>query len=82
MRIVWDEIKRQTNIKDHGLDFADLDVGFFERALVVETYSDRWIAFGEFRGLAIIAVVYKQLGTEGISVISMRPASMKERKLL
>ena len=29
-----------------------------------------------------IAVVFAALGTEGVSVISMRPASLKERILL
>ena len=29
----------------------------------------------------VLTVVFKRLGTEAISVISMRPASRKERKL-
>ena len=32
MRIVWDEAKRLTNLAKHGLDFADLDTGFFSEA--------------------------------------------------
>jgi uncharacterized DUF497 family protein len=30
MQIVWDEIKRQANIKKHRLDFAALDECFSE----------------------------------------------------
>ena len=82
MLIVWDEIKRQANIANHGLDFADLDVEFFSRALVRATYSDRLIALGEFRNEMIVAVVFKTLGSEAISMISMRPASRRERSLL
>jgi uncharacterized protein len=40
------------------------------------------MAIGEFRGIAILAVVFAALGTEAISVISMRDASRKERKVL
>lgn len=80
--IVWDEIKRRSNLANHGLDFADLDIEFFAHALVRPTHSDRLIAFGEFRGEAIIAVVFKPMGDEAVSVISMRPASRKERSLL
>ena len=82
MRIVWDEIKRQSNVANHGLDFADLDDGFFSRALVRATYSDRLMAFGEFRSEMIVAVVFRPLGSEAISVISMRPASRRERGLI
>ena len=57
--IVWDEPKRQANLADRGLDFADLDEAFF-----------------------LDAVVFAPLGTEGFSVVSMRPASRKERALL
>jgi uncharacterized protein len=28
VRIVWDEVKRQTNLQKRGLDFADLEDGF------------------------------------------------------
>ncbi len=34
MIIVWDEPKRLANIDKHGLDFADLSLEFFERALI------------------------------------------------
>jgi uncharacterized DUF497 family protein len=52
------------------------------RALVRRTQSDRLIGFGEFRGETSVAVVLEPLGSEAISVISMRPASRKERSLL
>jgi uncharacterized DUF497 family protein len=69
------------NLAKHGLDFADLDADFFDDCSVVPTYGDRFVAIGEFRGILIIAVVYRPLGSEALSLISMRPASRKERTL-
>ncbi|AIJ57356.1 MULTISPECIES: BrnT family toxin [Brucella] len=81
MKIFWDEPKRQTNIAKHGLDFADLHFEFFLSAKVFPTKADRLMAIGEFNGLIIIAVIFKPVGSEALSVISMRSASQKERKL-
>lgn len=81
LMIVWDEPKRQTNLAKHGLDFADLDEGFFLASLVVSAKDGRHMAIGRL-GDGTIAVVFATLGTEGASVISMRPASERERSLL
>lgn len=65
-----------------GWIFADLNETFFDTALVIPPHnkSKRWIAVGvSIRG--VIVVVFARLGREGISVISMRPASRSERKL-
>jgi uncharacterized DUF497 family protein len=36
MRIVWDELKRLTNLRDHDFDFAELEGAFdFEAALTL-----------------------------------------------
>ena len=81
LMIVWDEPKRQTNLAKHGLDFADLDEGFFLASVVVPAKDGRHMAIGRLAD-GTIAVVFATLGTEGVSVISMRPASRKERNLL
>ena len=78
LTIAWDEPKRQANLSKHGLDFADLDEEFFLGALGVPARSRRLKAMGRFAD-GTIAVVFATLGTEGISVISMRPASRQER---
>ena len=80
MQIVWDEPKRLANIDKHGLDFADLNEAFFEDALVLPAKNRR------FRGIGastqgVICVVFARLGREGVSVISMRPADPRERRL-
>lgn len=81
MMIVWDESKRSTNLAKHGLDFADLDETFFLSSIVVPAKENRHMAIGRLAD-GTIAVVFAVLGTEGISVVSMRAASRKERELL
>ena len=81
MRIVWDKPKRLANLAKHGMDFAMLEEGFFENAMVVPANDGRLIAIGRHLGI-IIAVVFAPLGREAISVISMRPASRRERSLV
>lgn len=79
--IVWDEPKRQLNLAKHGLDFADLNEEFFLTSVVVPAMHERHMAIGRLAD-GTIAVVFATLGTEGLSVISMRPASQRERSLL
>ena len=81
MKIVWDESKRQATIEKHGFDFADLTDEFFAAAVRVPAKAGRFMAIGELGG-AVVTVVAAGLGTEAISVISMRRADRKERKLL
>lgn len=81
MKILWDEPKREANIAKHGMDFAALTVGFFETALIKDAKEDQLLAIGEFEGITIIAVVFRPLGSEALSVISMRRASKTERNL-
>ncbi len=80
MKIIWDEPKRIKNTEKHGLDFASLDIGFFSDALIIEAKQRRLKAIG-ILSEDIIAVIFVTLGVEGISLISLRPASRKERSL-
>lgn len=82
MNIIYDEHKRSKNIEKHSLDFADLTIDFFAASMVVRAKEGRFMAIGEFQGRIIVAVVFRPLGSEALSVISMRPASEKERKIL
>jgi hypothetical protein len=82
MKILWDQPKRLANLDKHGLDFADLNETFFDNALVVASHnkSKCSVAIGvSIRGMVV--VVFARLGREGVSIISMRPASRSERKL-
>ena len=53
---------------------------FFADALVISARSGRYLAIGKDVN-GVISVVFVTLGLEGISVISMRPASKEERRL-
>ena len=79
MRILWDEPKRRANLAKHGLDFADLDEPFFENSLVVSARKRRWMAIG-VSASGLIVVVFVVMGAEAVSVVSMRPASQRERR--
>lgn len=80
MKIVWDEQKRQTNLAKHGMDFASLTVEFFETATILPANQGRFMAINMMVN-GVVTVVFAYLGSEGISIISMRPASRKERSL-
>ncbi|MFB9947339.1 BrnT family toxin [Rhizobium puerariae] len=79
MKIIFDPPKRETTLKERKLDMADLTVEFFEEATIFDAKLGRLKAVGLF-GDDLITVIFKLLGTEAISVISMRRASRKERK--
>ena len=86
MQIVWDEPKRLRNLQDHGLDFVDVRGRFeFAVAIIVPGHPGkdgrpRLKAIGSL-DQQLIAVVFSLLGTEGISLISARRASLGERRL-
>lgn len=76
-----------TNLENRGLDFAELDldfaeldIEFFATSTVLPAKAGRFKAIGEFAE-SIVAVIFKPLGSEAISVISMRRASRKERSV-
>ena len=77
--IVWDELKRATNLAKHGLDFADLAPEFFAQAKVVVARNNRNKAIGRWQGRNL-TVIFRPLGVEAISIISMRVASPSERR--
>lgn len=79
MEIVWDEPKRRHYLKTRGLDFAELDIEFFAGSTVFPATGGRHKAVGPF-GDSLLTVIFKPLGTEALSVISMRRASKRERK--
>lgn len=78
--IVWDEPKRLQTLAKRGLDFAHLDEAFFLKATIVPARAGRFMAIGVLQD-QVIAVVFAMLGSEAVSVISMRRASRKERSL-
>jgi uncharacterized DUF497 family protein len=80
MDIVWDEIKRQQNLIKHGLDFTAVQRFDWVTAIVHPARFDRMLALG-YIDAQLVSVVFAMRGTQGISIISLRPASQKERRL-
>lgn len=84
MKTVWGEPKRRANIAKHGYDFADFDACFDgETAMILPTRPSRtgrrrFILVGDWNGERVVAVVVSPLGTEALSLVSLRTASPKE----
>jgi uncharacterized DUF497 family protein len=85
-RFVWDEPKRLANLEKHGLLFEDVKDVDWETAVIEPARPDRFgrsrsKAIGRFRDGTVV-VIYSELGSEGVSIISFRPANDKERQVL
>jgi uncharacterized protein len=84
MRYLWDETKRQTNLKTHGLDFADAPRVFGGPMVLIEdTREDygeqRMIGIGLLETLVVLVVHVES--DETIRIISMRKADSDETDL-
>jgi len=78
LRVVWDEPKRETTLAERSLDFASLKLAVFEHARIEPARDGRAKAIGLLDGHCFV-VIFKLLGREALSVISMRSASKKEK---
>jgi uncharacterized DUF497 family protein len=79
----WDEEKRKTNIRRHGLDFRDARQVFKSPMLVAlddrEEYGEeRWIGLGMLAG-RVVVVIFTERGENTIRIISMMKATNYER---
>ena len=87
MMVVWDEPKRLANLLKHGLDFAAFEDGFdFDGCAIERTYVSRagrarFKMIGRLNGVFVVAAIVSPLGSEALSLVSLRPASPSERKL-
>ena len=82
MRFEWDEAQNATNIRKHGIDFADVTDIFNHPMLTMlddrENYSEeRWITIGWIHAL-IGVVVYTERQGDVIRIISARKATKYE----
>lgn len=86
MMIVWDEPKRLANLDKHGLDFAAFEAGFsFDRFAALPAQPSatgrvRYRLVGTLDGKLVVVAVVSPLGSEALSILSLRPANAKERK--
>ena len=83
MKIEWDPVKARTNLKKHGVRFADAEAVLFDPAALSsedETAEDeqRYAAIGLDHLRRILVVIYTYRGGN-IRLISARPATRRER---
>ena len=84
MRFAWDDRKSKSNLKKHGIDFADAEVVF---AGLVLTFEDDRFEYDEHRFVTVgmlndIVVVVAHTETDKeIRVLSMRKATKNEQKI-
>ena len=67
-------------LRRRGLDFAAVTVEFLAAAAIVPSRG-RLMATGMLNG-RLVTVVFAPLGAEAISIVTMRAASRRERRLL
>lgn len=84
MTFEWDEVKNRSNIRKHGLDFADVKEMFRGVLLVrpdtAEDYGEeRWIGIGMIQG-RIAFVAFAHPSDEIMRIISLRKANREEEK--
>ena len=84
--IVWDEVKRRANLLKHGFDFARFASGFdIDRAVRFparpsRTGRERFALIGWLDGEVVVVTILSPLGSEAVSILSMRRAGVAERE--
>ncbi|WP_068317832.1 hypothetical protein [Polycladidibacter hongkongensis] len=58
-------------------DFASITPEFFLEAVIFQTKQGRFAAIGRLAD-GTVTTIFAALGTQGIAIISLRPASKKE----
>jgi hypothetical protein len=82
MSYEWDERKRRTNVKKHGIDFIDVPELFDSDVVIIPDerfdYGEpRFIAIGILKNLVVV-VAYTERD-ENIRIISARKATKNEQ---
>lgn len=84
MKFTWDDSKRLSNLKKHGLDFADAE-RVFEGPMIV--FEDDRESYGEARLIgigmldALVVLIVHVESAETVRIISMRKADSNETNL-
>jgi uncharacterized DUF497 family protein len=83
MNFTWDESKRQSNLKKHGLDFANARAVFaghtFTRPDTRFAYDERRFSTVGLLGVEVVVIAHTET-EDTIRVISMRKAERHERE--
>ena len=79
----WDEAKRKSNLRKHGLDFADAPAvikgkSYTEEDMRYLYVERRYITIGYFEGKAVVVVFTED--DDEVRIISFRKATRRERR--
>lgn len=85
MKYTWDEVKRQSNLRKHRLDFADAEIVFDGLTLTFEDdrfdYTEqRFITIGTLDG-EFIVIAHTENEDDLTRIISMRKATKHEENI-
>ncbi len=85
MSYSWDEVKRESNLQKHRLDFRDAQLVFAGLTLTFEDdhfeYSEqRFITIGLLSG-EFVVIAHAEESEETARIISMRKATKYEEKI-
>ena len=83
MRLAWDEVKRRTNLRKHGLDFADARDVFSSVTCTIEDRrygygARRFITLGMLRD-TVVVIAHTETASE-VRIIPMRRATRHEQE--
>jgi uncharacterized protein len=83
MEFEWDESKRTSNLRKHGIDFSDVPTVFGGSIVTVEDErfdygEERFVTFGLLQG-QVVAVVHTE-SEDYIRIISARKATKYEQE--
>jgi uncharacterized protein len=84
MQFEWDEAKRLSNLRKHGIDFIDIPAVFYGDTVTVEdarySYAEqRFVTFGLLQG-RVVAVVHTD-SDDLTRIISARKATKYEQRI-
>ena len=83
MQFEWDESKRISNLRKHGIDFSDIPPVFDGLILTIEDDrfdygEERFVTFGLLQG-RVVAIVHTE-SKDRIRIILVRKATKYEQK--
>ena len=84
MDVIWDPAKARSNLKKHGLSFADVETVFYDPfAISLEdpgsTHENRYVVVGMDALSRVVVVVYTYRNV-AVRLISARKATKSERE--
>jgi uncharacterized protein len=84
MQFEWDESKRISNLRKHGIDFADIPAVLGGSILTIpddrfDYGEERFVTFGLLQG-RVVAVVHTE-SEDYIRIISARKATKNEQRI-